>query len=149
MFWAVASLLFVACLNVTGMLMARLIERHREFVVRAALGCGRGRLVRQAFAEGAFLCIGGTVLGILLAAGTIQMIGRKRLTEFPEGVVVSMNTPVLWFAMLIGGIAALLTALAPALFAVRAEIRFPSGIAGHGLGGTARNRRTSQIMIGG
>src|SRR5262249_2420028 len=50
---------------------------------------------------------------------------------------------------LVGGIAALLTALAPALFVVRAEIRFPSGIAGHGLGGTARNRKTSQIIIAG
>jgi hypothetical protein len=49
--------------------------------------------------------------------------------------------------MLIGGIAALLTALAPALFAVKAEVRLPSGIARHGLGGSARNRRTSQIMI--
>jgi predicted permease len=149
LFWTVATLLFVACLNVTGMLMARLIERHREFVVRAALGCGRGRLVRQAFAEGAFLGMGGTVLGVLLAATTVPMIERKSLTELPEGIAVSVNTPVLWFAMLIGGVAAVLTALAPALFAARAEIHFPSGIAGRGLGGTARNRRTSQIMIAG
>ena len=149
MLWAVASLLFIACLNVTGMLMARLIERHREFVVRAALGCGRGRLVRQAFAEGACLCMGGTVLGVLLAAGAVEIIGRRSLTELPDGIALSVNVPVLWFAMLIGGIATLVTALAPALFVVRAEIRFPSGIAGHGLGGTARNRRFSQIMIAG
>jgi predicted permease len=149
LFWAVASLLFVACLNVTGMLMARFIERHREFVVRTALGCGRGRLVRQAFAEGAFLCMGGAALGVLLAAATIQVIGRKNLTEFPEGIALSVNMPMIWFAMLIGAIAALLTALTAALFAAKAEIRFPSGIAGHGLGGTARNLKTSQLMIAG
>jgi hypothetical protein len=72
LFWAVASLLFVACLNVTGMLMARFVDRHREFVIRAALGCGRGRLVRQALAESAFLCSGGTLLGLLLAAAAIR-----------------------------------------------------------------------------
>jgi predicted permease len=149
MFWAVASLLFVACLNVAGMSMARIVERHREFVVRAALGCGRGRLVRHAFAEGAFLCMGGIVLGVLLAAGAVQLIGRKSLTEFPDGVSLSVNAAVLSFAMIAGAVAALLTALAPALFAIRTEIRFPSGIAGHGLGGSTRNLRTSQIMIGG
>jgi len=149
LFWAVASLLFVACLNVTGMLMARFVERHREFVVRAVLGCGRGRLVRQAFAEGAFLCMGGIVLGVLLAAGAVQVIGRKSPMEFPEGISLSVNVAVISFAILIGAIAALLTALAPALFAVRTDIRFHTGIAGRGLGGTTRNLRTSQIMIGG
>jgi predicted permease len=149
LFWAVASLLFIACLNVTGMLVARLLERRREFVVRAALGCGQGRLVRQALAEGMFLSMGGTVLGIVLAAVAVQMIGRKSLTEFPEGIAISVNTPVLCFAMLAGGIAVLVTALAPALFAVRAKTRFPSGIAGHRLGGTPRSRRASQIMIAG
>jgi predicted permease len=149
LFWAVASLLFVACLNVAGMLMARFIDRHREFVVRAALGCGRGRLMRQAFAEGAWLCLGGAGLGVLLAAGAVQMITRKNLTEFPEGIAVAVNAPVLLFAALIGGIAAVLSALAPAWFAARTEIRIPAGIAGRGLGGTARNLKTSQIMIAG
>ena len=149
LFWAVASLLFVACLNVTGMLMTRFVDRHREFVIRAALGCGRGRLVRQALAESAFLCSGGTLLGLLLAAGAIQLIGRKSLTEFPEGIALSMNLPVIWFAMLIGGITTLLSVLAPVLPAARAEIRFPTGITGRGLSGTARNLKTSQIVIAG
>jgi predicted permease len=149
LFWAVVSLLFVACLNFTGMLMARFVDRYREFLVRAALGCGRGRLVRQALAESAFLCSGGTLLGLLLAATAIQLIGRKNLTQFPEGIALSVDLPVICFAMLMGGITTLLSVLAPVLLAARAEIRFPSGITGCGLGGTARNLKTTQVVIAG
>jgi ABC-type antimicrobial peptide transport system permease subunit len=66
-FGAVSLLLLIACLSVANLMLARLSERQRELIVRAALGSGRMRLVRQLLAEGFLLAMGGTGLGLAMA----------------------------------------------------------------------------------
>src|SRR5436305_5092088 len=96
---AVSLLLFVACANVAGLLLARTSARQKELAVRAALGAGRARLIQQFLAESVALSFAGGVLGILLAIWAVRILPAIFPASLPRQQGISVNASVLLFAL--------------------------------------------------
>lgn len=96
---AVGLLLLVACTNVAGLLVARSSTRRKEVAVRAALGAGRGSLVRQFLAESFSLSLAGGLLGTLLAIWVIRLLPAVVPANLPRQQGIAVNAPVLLFAI--------------------------------------------------
>jgi putative ABC transport system permease protein len=116
---SVALLLLIACANLTGLLLARSEERHRELALRAALGAGRRRLVRQLLVEAGLLAAAGGTLGVLVADGAVRLFLYAEPSTIPRIDLIGIDWRVLSFAL---ATVALFGAL-PAVRASRPDLR--------------------------
>jgi predicted permease len=96
---AVGLLLLIACANVTNLLLARAAGRRRELAIRTALGATRGRLVGQSLAEMLLLSLSGGVAGVLIAKWATIVLVRLAPSELPIPNDLSIQLPVLLFAL--------------------------------------------------
>src|SRR5207249_9916420 len=97
---AVASLLLIGCANVSILLLARGTERQHELAVRAAIGAGRWRLLRQLLTESVAIAPARATLGVLLVwRGLAFIVARLPEFSFPAESVIKMNVPVLLFSV--------------------------------------------------
>ncbi len=115
LFAAVGLLLLIACVNIANLLMARATARHREMALRAALGAGRSRIIRQVITESLLLGIIGSGLGLLLASGAVRLIQVLEPAGIPRIADIGLNGTVLGFTALIGLLAGVISGLIPAL----------------------------------
>jgi putative ABC transport system permease protein len=145
---AVGLLLLIACANIANLLLARATGREREFVLRATLGASRWRLVRQLLVESLILAVYGGALGVALAA-----IGLRYLVTLvpPETIAseteITLNTPVLLFAVAIAALTPLLFGLVPALRAARKDLEQSLRASGKGTTGAGSNSRLRDMVI--
>ena len=115
LFGAVALVLLVACANVASLLLARGSARRSELAVRAALGAGRGRLVRQLIAEAAVLGMVGGAVGVLLAYAAVRALVWAQPADIPRLDAVAINGTVVLFAFTCAILTALVFGIVPAL----------------------------------
>jgi predicted permease len=116
---AVAILLLIACVNVASLLLTRGAQRVHELTVRAALGAGWTRLVRQLLAESVLVALAGGLLGSGLAWGAVEAFRRLAPAGLPRLEEVSLDGRGLAFGLMLGLVTVLLFGLLPALRAAR------------------------------
>lgn len=147
---AVGVLLLIACGNVASLLLARATTREKEFAIRAALGASRLRLVRQLLIESLLLASAGAVLGCLMAsAGLNALIAVIPQDILPEEAVITMNTPVLLFALGVAVLTAFVFGLTPALQISGRDLNDPLRDSGKGVndGSPRLNLRNAVVAL--
>lgn len=144
---AVAFVLLIACGNAANLLLARGANRMHELGVRAALGAGRSRLIRQMMTESLLLGIGGGLAGIGLAWVFLRLLLRLDPGNIPRLNEASLNGRVLSFTVAAMLLTSILTGMMPALSSSRVDLTDFFKSSGHrgGLGG--RNRLRSSLIV--
>ncbi|MEP6706296.1 MAG: ABC transporter permease [Pyrinomonadaceae bacterium] len=136
---AVGFVLLIACVNVSNLLLARSTGRTREFAIRAALGAGRWRLLRQSLTESLLLALAGGGLGLVVASWGTNAALAVLPTTLPRASDVRLDTRVLIFTIAISVLTGILAGLAPALRTSRWRLSETLKEGGRGAG-TARGR---------
>jgi predicted permease len=112
---AVVFVLLIACVNVANLLLARGEARQRELTIRAALGAGRMRLVRQLLTESLMLAAIGGMVGLGLAAAGVRILSALAPSGIPRLDEIRIDSGVLLFTLGLSILAGIVFALAPAL----------------------------------
>ncbi|HEY6291534.1 MAG TPA: ABC transporter permease [Terriglobia bacterium] len=146
---AVGFLLLVGCANVANLLLARAAARERELAIRAALGAGRGRLVRQFLAESLILSLAGGALGVLLALWGVDALLTLAPPNLPRLDEVSVNLPVLAFALGVSVLVAVGLSVVTALRATAVDPQVALAEGSRGAAGSLASNRLARILAGG
>jgi predicted permease len=122
LFAVVGFVLLIACVNVANLLLGRATVRQKELGIRAALGAGQSRLIRQLLTESAVLSLLGAGLGTLLAILCVRFIATEEATQLPPGNPISVNWEALVFTLILAILTGILFGVVPAWKASRLDL---------------------------
>lgn len=145
---AVGLILVIACVNVAGLMFARGATRDMEFAIRASIGAGRLRLVRQLLTESLLLAVSGAFVGVVLAYLSLDSLVALIPLSLPSNSPVAINTSVLAFALGLTMVTALVFGLVPALKLSRPPSLISTSLAAGGRSRARLSTRAGQWLIG-
>lgn len=145
---AVGFVLLIACANVANLLLVRAAGREREIAVRAALGSGHGRIIRQMLTESGLLAVAGALLGVLLAWWGGRVLITMQPDTLPRFEQFRIDGTVLLFTLGATALAALVFGLAPALKSISRNLSDALRDRGSHSGGVRGNKLRTGLVVG-
>jgi len=147
LFGAVGFVLLIACANVASLWLSRMTERSRELAIRAALGAGRGRLLRQLLSESALLALLGGAGGVLLAYSLVEAIVAFGPRDLPRLNQIELNPAALGFTVAVSLLTALIFGLAPAMQMLRPDLQESLRAEGRTMTGGRPQQRLRNLLV--
>jgi len=144
---AVGFVLLIACANVANLLLANAIARDREIALRAALGAGRFRLLRQLVSESVLLGVLGGAAGLLLAWAGIKALRALAPENVPRLDELALDGRVLGFTLLVAIMTGVIFGLVPAIQATRLDLSESLKEGGRGASGGLRGNRLRAALV--
>jgi len=142
---SVLAVLLIACINLANLYLARAIARQRELAIKAAIGAGRARIIRETLLEAAMVAVTGGVCGLMLAVLVIELIPAILPLDIPDITTLTVDIRVLLFTFVATLVSVLVSGIVPALRAASMDPHATLA-SGHSIGGRHQNRLANILV---